>query len=173
MRSFSLSASWRFSSVIGSTSPPGIQYEPPRAISTSGAPLTKQRTTGLPLRVLHIVEGGHELVIRVEGHFGHAGIRLAGAFHADAALLGQDDQRAFGRVADQGLAIQAGIGAQRHGQHHFVEIDLGAACAQHLPSCCRRGTFLPGLPAGCPGELSSLACRSLRRSPGSGSDPGW
>ena len=48
MRSFSLSASGRFSSVIGITSPPGIQYEPLRAISTSGAPLTKARTTGLP-----------------------------------------------------------------------------------------------------------------------------
>ena len=48
MRSFSSRARWRFSSVMGTVLPSGSQNEPPRATSTSGAPLTKQRTTGFP-----------------------------------------------------------------------------------------------------------------------------
>ncbi len=55
---------------------------------------------------------------------------LAGTIHADATLLGQHDQRAFGGIANQCAIVEAGIGAQRHGQHDFIQIDFGAACAQ-------------------------------------------
>ena len=93
------------------------------------------------------MESRHELVIRVEGHFRHAGIHLAGAIHADAAFLRQHDQRAFGGVADQGAVfVETGVGAQRHGQQDLLEIDLGAACAQQLAfGAVGQGIFLPGL----------------------------
>ena len=99
-------------------------------MSTSGAPLTKQRTTGLPCRVGHVVERRHELVLGVERHLGDTREACARAVDADAALLGQHDQRALGRVADQRLAVEARVGAQRHRQH-----DLGRAAIFAPPSC--------------------------------------
>ena len=70
----------------------------------------------LALFVGHVVEGGHELVVRVERHLGNARIHLPCAIHVDAALLRQHDQRTFGGIADQGAVVETGVGAQRHGQ---------------------------------------------------------
>ena len=62
----------------------------------------------LALRVGHVVEGGHELVLGVEGHLRDPGIQPPGAVDADAALVGQHDQRALGGVADQAPRRPAG-----------------------------------------------------------------
>ena len=102
-------------------------------MSTSGAPLTKQRTTSPPAPVGHAVERRHELVVGVERHLGHAGVALAGAVEVDPALGGQHDQRALGRVADQLAAVvEAGVGAQRHRQERVVEVELEAALVRDL-----------------------------------------
>ena len=86
-------------------------------MSTSGAPFTKQRTTSRPALVGHPVERRHELVVRVEGHLGHAGVALPGAVDVDAALGGQHDQRTLGGIADQlAVVLEPGVGAQRHRQ---------------------------------------------------------
>ena len=115
-----------------------------------GRTLDKAADHLFALGILHLVEGGHELVVGVERHLGHARVHLPRAFDADAALLRQHDQRTLGRVADQCFAVQASIGAQRHRQQDLVEVDLGAAGVQQL----------------------ALACCSLRPSPCSGSGPG-
>ena len=62
----------------------------------------------LALLVGHVVEGGHELVVGVEGHLGHPRVARPGAVDVDPALRGQHDQRALGRVADQGSRRPAG-----------------------------------------------------------------
>ena len=84
------------------------------------------------LGILHLVEGGHELVVGVKRHLGHARVHLPCAFDADTALLRQHDQRTLGRVADQRFAVEPSVGAQRHRQQDLVEIDLGAAGVQQL-----------------------------------------
>ena len=88
-----------------------------------------------PLLILHVVEGAHELVVRVEGYLGYARIALARAFDTDTAFLGQHDQGTFGGVANQVLTIQAGICAQRHRQHHFVQIDRFSSIVEQLSLC--------------------------------------
>jgi len=81
----------------------------------------------LALLVLHVMERGHELVIGVKRHFSYARVHLASAFHADASPLGQYNQCAFGRVADQCFTIEAGIGAQRHRQQYCIKVDLSSS----------------------------------------------
>ena len=69
--------------------------------SWSGAPLTYIRTTSLPASSCHLVERGHELVGRVERDLGDARVALAGEDRVHAALRGEHDERALGRVADE------------------------------------------------------------------------
>ncbi len=106
-------------------------------MSTSGAPLTKHRTTGRSCFVGHLVERRHELVLGIERNLGDTREARAGVVDADAALLREHDQRAFGRVTDQRLAVEASVRAQRHRQHDLVEGELSAAVVQQLaPACC-------------------------------------
>ena len=62
------------------------------------------------------MERGHELVGRVERQRRDARVLLAGQGRIDAALGGEDDERALGRVADQRAVLDLGVGAQRHRQ---------------------------------------------------------
>ena len=75
--------------------------------------------------VLHPVERGHELVGRVERQGRDARVALAGQGRVDAALRGEDDQRALGRVADQRAVLDLGVGAEGHRQQQRVERDVG------------------------------------------------
>ena len=55
----------------------------------------------------HLVEGRHELVVGVERHLGDPRQRRAGLVDVEPALRAQHDQRALGRVADQGSRRRA------------------------------------------------------------------
>ena len=83
--------------------------------------------TSLPGVVLHRVEGGHHLVGRVEGQGRDARVALAGERRVDAALGGEDDERALGRVADQRAVADLGVGAQGHRQQVLLERHVGLA----------------------------------------------
>ena len=82
--------------------------------------------TSLP-SVRHPVERGHELVGGVERQRRDARVALAGQGRVDAALGGEDDERALGRVADERAVPDLGVGAQRHRQEQRVERDVGLA----------------------------------------------
>ena len=62
--------------------------------------------------VLHRVEGGHHLVGGVEREGRDARVRLAGGDRGDPALLGEHDQRALGRVADEVAVLHDRVGGQ-------------------------------------------------------------
>ena len=83
--------------------------------------------TSLPLRVLHRVERGHHLVGRVERQRRDARVLLAGERRVDAALGGEHDERALGRVADERAVADLGVGAQGHRQQVLLERDVGLA----------------------------------------------
>jgi hypothetical protein len=71
------------------------------------------------------VEGGHELVGGVEGEFRDPWVGLPGRGGVDAALGGQRNQRALGRVADQFPAVDHRVGGEDHRQQELVQRDLG------------------------------------------------
>ena len=76
---------------------------------------------GQPVRA--VVEGGHELVLRVERHLGPAGQRLAGLLGVHAHLRGQHHERRLGRVADdRPVVADGGIGAQHQAQGQVAEV---------------------------------------------------
>ena len=104
---------------------------------TSGAPLTKQRTTVAPSSVGHLVERRHELVVGVERHLGDAGVALAGLVDVEAALGGEHDQRALGRVADQVARRRAGRRRTAPSAAGSVEVELEAAVVPDLARRCR------------------------------------
>ena len=68
-----------------------------RLITAGAAPLTKQRTTSLPDCVLGLVEGGHQLVARVERQRREPRQPLARLVDVHAGLVRQHEQRALGR----------------------------------------------------------------------------
>ena len=76
----------------------------------------------LPRVVGHAMERGHELVGGVERQLGHARVALARRADAHAALLGEHDERALGRVADH---LAGGghdrVGGERHREHELLE----------------------------------------------------
>ena len=78
-----------------------------------------------------VVEGGHELVCRIEGNFGEARAVLHYRFLIHATLGGQRQQRALGGVADELAVADAGIGTQRRRDEQRQEIGqrLALACA--------------------------------------------
>ena len=92
-----------------------------------GAPLTNARMTVLAVGVRHPVERRHDLVGRVERQRRDARVLLAGERRVDAALRGEHDQRALGRVADERAVLDLGIGAQGHRQQVLLERDVGLA----------------------------------------------
>ena len=101
MRSFSSSASGAV--LVGDRLRLAIR-QPERTAARDqdiGRALDEAAHDRLALLVGHVVEGRHELVVRIEGHLGHAWIRRARAVQVDAALGRQHNQRALGRVADQ------------------------------------------------------------------------
>jgi len=60
-----------------------------------------------------VVEGGHELVRRIERHLGAAGQGFAGLLGVHAHLRGQHHERRLGRITDDRPVISdGGIGAQ-------------------------------------------------------------
>ena len=63
--------------------------------------LDVQRTTSLPASSFMRVERGHELVGGVERDLRDARVALAGEVRVDAALGGEDDEGALGRIADE------------------------------------------------------------------------
>ena len=75
----------------------------------------------------HPVERGHELVRGVERDLGDARVLLAGQDRVDAALGGEHDERALGRIADQAAVLGDGVGAQRHRQQVALERHLARA----------------------------------------------
>ena len=81
----------------------------------------------MPLRVLHRVERGHHLVGRVERERRDPRVLLPGERRIDAALGGQHDQGAFGRIADELAAADLGVGAQGHRKQVLLERDLRLA----------------------------------------------
>ena len=81
----------------------------------------------LAVGVLHPVEGGHHLVGRVERQGRDPRVLLAGERRVDAALGGEDDERALGRVADERAVADLGVGAQGHRQQVLLERDVGLA----------------------------------------------
>ena len=54
------------------------------------------------------------------------GKRGPGLVDVEPALGAEHDQRTLGRVADQGLTVEHGVGAQDHRQQIGVEVDVGA-----------------------------------------------
>ena len=50
---------------------------------------------------------------------------LAEGLDVDATLLGQDVERALGRITDDRPVRDVGVVAQGAGEHHVVEIGLG------------------------------------------------
>ena len=81
--------------------------------------------TSLPRLVLHGVEGRHHLVGRVERQGRDPRVALAGERRVDAALRGEDDEGALGRVADERPVADLGVGAQGHRQQVLLERDVG------------------------------------------------
>ena len=71
--------------------------------------------------VVHLVEGGHQLVLGVERHFRDAGVEAPGLVDVDAALGRQDDERAFGRVPDARPITNHCVVGQGHRQHEGLE----------------------------------------------------
>ena len=63
-----------------------------------------------PVRVGHPVEGGHHLVLGVERERRDPRELLAGQGRVDPALLGEDDEGALGRVADESAVLDHGVG---------------------------------------------------------------
>ena len=60
------------------------------------------------------VEGGHELVRRVERHLGDARVGPPGLLGVDAELGGEHDERGLGRVADDRAVVGDGRVAVQH-----------------------------------------------------------
>ena len=81
----------------------------------------------LAVRVLHRVERGHHLVGRVERQRRDARVVLAGERRVHAALRGEDDERALGRVADELAVADLGVGAQGHRQQVLLQRDVRLA----------------------------------------------
>ena len=74
-----------------------------------------------------VVEGGHELVRRVEGDLGDARTLLRERLGVDAALRGQRKQRTLGGVADEFAVADARVGAQGRRQQQRPEV-RGVGC---------------------------------------------
>ncbi len=65
--------------------------------------------------VAGMMESGHELAFGIERHLGDAGLGAPGVIRIDAALGGQRQQRAFGRLADQLARTDAALVGERRG----------------------------------------------------------
>jgi hypothetical protein len=55
-----------------------------------------------------VVEGGHELVVGVERHFGQSRVGPAGLFRVHAELGRQHDEGGLGRIADHAAVVGDG-----------------------------------------------------------------
>ena len=77
--------------------------------------------------VLHLVEGRHQLVLRVERERGDP--REVGPRRIDvqASLRREDDQGAFRRIADQLAVADDGVRGEDHRRHELVERYFGLA----------------------------------------------
>ena len=75
--------------------------------------------------VRHVVEGGHELVRGVEGQLGDARIPLAGQHRVGAALGGEHDQGALGRVTHQDTVLDHRVRAECERQHVLLQGHVG------------------------------------------------
>ncbi len=75
-------------------------------------------------RVGHLMEGGHQLVGRVERQLGDPRVPFPGGDRVDAALSGQHDQRALGRVPDQLAVPDHRVRAQHHRHQELIQRDV-------------------------------------------------
>ncbi len=114
-------------------------------------------------RFAGVVEGGHELVRRIEGNFADAWLFVLFVFRVQAALLRQHPERALGGVADQGAVAHLRVGAQRHGQQEGMQPsplprplsrlrERGDGPLQRIALAAHREAA-PGKPAGAGGHL--------------------
>ena len=86
-----------------------------------------------PAAVLHLVEGRHQLVLRIERHLGDAGIRSPGLLDVEPGFRGQDDERPLGRVADAGTVTNHRIVRERHRERERFELDC--RCSPRRAGC--------------------------------------
>ena len=87
----------------------------------------------LAARAGHVVEGGHELVVRIKGDLSDPGVAGPGLVDVQPTLGREHDQGPLGRVTDQVGAVQDRIRAQDHRQQIRVKVDVQAADMADLP----------------------------------------
>ena len=90
-----------------------------RSFAVAGEPVTGpcQQDVGSALHphahnLAIMVEGGHELVRRIEGNLGDARRTFGQRLGVEAGLGGQRQQRTLGRIADQFAIMNPAVGAQ-------------------------------------------------------------
>ena len=124
-----------------------------------GGALDEAAHDGAAVRVGHLVERGHELVVRVERHLGHAWVASTHAVQVEASFGSQHDERTLCGVADQlAVLVEPGIGAERHGHQHGLEVDRCTPVAEELPDGAV--PLARDLVAALPGD-AELACGHL------------
>ena len=92
----------------------------PRASSWSGAPLTKQRTTSRPDSSCIRWNVAISLYSASNGSSATRGYALAGRGGVEAALLGEHDERALGRVADHLAVADDCVRREQHRQQELA-----------------------------------------------------
>src|SRR4029453_14744699 len=136
MRSLASVARWRLAWVTAADA-----HHRPLRIPV-GAPPRDQHVGGaldiaahhrLALGAGHVVEGGHELVVGVEGDLGDPWVAGPGLLQVEPALGGQHDQGALGRIPDQAVAVQDRVRAQRHRQQVRVQVNVQPTDVADLP----------------------------------------
>ena len=80
---------------------------------------------GLAARARHLVERRHELVLGIERDLRDPRVPGPRLVDVQPSLRAEHDQGAFGRVADQAVAVEHGVRAEDHRQQVGVEVDPG------------------------------------------------
>ncbi len=115
--------------------------------------------------VVHLVERRHQLVLGVEWHLAHAGIRLAGLLDVQPTFGGEDDERTLRRISDARPVADDGIVGERHRQHERLE--RAVAGSRHPEDATGRRVSLT-VDAEAPPDDDELASRHLVEREGSG-----
>ena len=97
-----------------------------------------------PARLLHLVEGRHQLVVRVERHLADAREDASRLVDVEPALRGEDDERGLGRVADDLAVAHRRVVGERHRQQDTAR----ARCRTRPPRAgsCRPSSSPPPRP---------------------------
>jgi hypothetical protein len=86
-------------------------------------------------RAGHLVEGRHELVVRVERQLGDPGIGPPGFLDVQFAFSREHDQGALGRIADEFVPVEHGVGAEDHRQQVRIQVDVRTTDVPDLAIC--------------------------------------